>query len=441
MLFRSRVQFVSAVLLSTGGVLFAACGGSDGAAVVGADGDGGTTLGGDGASTTDGNGPVTDDDSGSRSVPVGGACTKDSDCASGGCDYTLHCAVARSCTQHNGGDTCGSTGKESCCTTLPVPKPGAAFKLDKYNITAGRMRAFIEKTKGNVRGYIQSNRPAWFESAWDPWVPNVMDDGTAVTGVSHLFDPGKGQDGVYQQLGPIHYGAAEMGGNEGCLTSQVGNARTYRLPDDVNTKLFADVQQYPQDVLDQKSQQCITFFMVAAFCAWDGGRMPTIAELDYAWDAGDPTTHLYPWGNTPVPGGWDKPYPFDPTGKGFGTAQPAGSDQKRANYRYNFWMPANIQCIGDDPLKCDYSLYVAPPGTFPTSDGPFGHSDLAGNVYNVALPMSGTPGTDPGARTVGLNRTGAFDGHAIPNKHPITGFRSWASTNKYLAVGGRCARD
>jgi hypothetical protein len=268
-----------------------------------------------------------------------------------------------------------------------------------------------------------------------------MDDGTAVTGTSHLFDPGKGQDGVYQQLGPIHYGAAEAGGNEGCLTSQVGNARTYRLPDDVNTKLFADVQQYPQDVLDQKSQQCVTFFMVAAFCAWDGGRMPTITELDYAWDGGDPTTHLYPWGNTPVPGGWDKPYPFDPTGKGFGTPQPAGSDMKRANYRYNFWMPANIQCIGDDPAKCDYSVYIAPPGTFPNGNGPFGHSDLAGNVYNVALPMGGTPGSDPATRTVGLNRTGAFDGHGIPNKHPIQGFRTWASTNKYLAVGGRCARD
>ena len=55
--------------------------------------------------------------------------------------------------------------------------------------------------------------------------------------------------------------------------------------------------------------------------------------------------------------------------------------------------------------------------------------------------MSGAPGSDPATRTVGLNRTGAFDGHAIPNKHPIQGFRTWASTNKYLAVGGRCARD
>jgi hypothetical protein len=437
-----RRLLVTCAIVVSGCAIFAACGVSSDDSSIPGDGEGGTGPSGDGGGggATDGKGPTADDDSGARNVPAGGACTKDSDCVSGGCDYSLHCAVGRSCTQHNGGDTCGPKGKDSCCTSIAVPMPNAPFKLDKYNITAGRYRAFVEKTKGNIRGWIQANRPAWFEAAWDPWIPNVMDDGTVVTGTSHLFDPGKGQDGVYQQLGPIHYGAAEAGGNEGCLTKEVGNARTYRLPDDVNTKLFDDVQQYTQEVLDTKSQQCLTFFMVAAFCAWDGGRMPTLTELDYAWDKGDAPNHLYPWGSSPAPGGWDKPYPFDPTGMGFGKTSPVGSDTTRANYHYNFWMPKNIQCIGDDPAKCDYSVYIAPPGTFPSGDGPFGHSDLAGNVYNVALPISGTPGTDPTTRTVGLNRTGAFDMHGIPTQHPVTGFRGWKSTNKYLAVGGRCAR-
>ena len=450
MLFRSRARLLSlGLVLGASGVVFAACGGSSGdAPTVGTDTEGGVGPGGEGGSGGEGGGVnpdaglLPDDDSGARNVPVGGACAKDSDCVSLGCDYTLHCAAGRSCTQHNGGDTCGATGKESCCTSLAVPKPGAAYKLDKYNITAGRMRVFIEKTKGDVRGYVQANRPAWFEPAWDAWIPNMMDDGTFVTGTSHLFDTGKGQDGVYQQLGPIHYGAAEQGGNEGCLTKEVGNARTYRLPDAVNTTDFADVQQYSQDILDTKSQQCVTFFMVAAFCIWDGGRMPTLDELDFAWDGGDATTHTYPWGNTPAPGGWNVPYATQALATMYATAQPAGADKQRANYRYNFWAPDTMQCIGDDQAKCDYSVFIAPPGTFPSGDGPFGHSDLSGNVYNTALPMSGTPGTDPAAskRTVGLNRTGAFDAHAIPNKHPITGFRTWAATNKYLAVGGRCAR-
>lgn len=432
----SLLAVASFALVTSGILVFAACSGTSNEATVGSSEEGGTGSTDGGA----GKGPVADDDSGARDVPAGGACAKDSDCVSGGCGYDRKCAVSRSCTQHNGGDTCGEKGNESCCTSIAVPKSGGAFKLDKFNITAGRFRAFVEKTNGDIRGFIQKNRPSYFEPSWDAWVPNKLDDGTAVLTDGHLFGPGEGRDGVYQQLGPIHYGAEEENGNRGCYTNEVGNARTYRLPDDVNKKLFNDVQQYPQDILDQKPIQCVTFFMIAAFCAWDGGRLPTIQELDYAWDGGEPGKHKYPWGNTPVPGGWDNAYPYDPAGS-FGKAMPAGSDQKRANYRYNFWMPAKIQCVNDDPAKCDYSVYIAPPGRFPSGDGPFGHSDLAGNVYNVAMPMSGTAGSDPEKRNVGLNRTGAFDGHPIPNQHPVTGLKDWKSTNKYLAVGGRCARD
>ena len=419
----------------------AACGGSDSSSPVGPD------PGTDGGATEDtGTGGVIDagpaDDSGDPTkpgtIPVGGDCTKDADCVSIACDDTKHCVAGRSCTQLNGGRTCGPDGTGDCCETIDVPKPGAAFKLDKYNVTSGRMRQFVTKTNGDMRGYIQAHRPAWWDAAWDAWLPNVMDDGTVVTGTSHLFTPGTGQDGVYQQLGPIHYGAAEAGGNEGCLTNQTGNARTYRLPDDVNTNDFADAQQYPQDVLDQKPIQCATFFVLAAFCAWDGGKPPTLDQLDYAWDKGEPDTHLYPWGMTPAPGGWDKPYPFKPTT--FGTVAPAGSDQTYANYKYNFWMPVNIQCVGDAEGRCDYSVYVAPPGRFPKGNGPFGHSDLAGDIYSIAMPPQSTPGQDPTTLAGGLARTGAFDNHAIPNKHPIGGFRTYKATNKYLAVGVRCAR-
>jgi hypothetical protein len=374
-------------------------------------------------------------------APAGAPCKAHADCQSGGCNYAGKCAATASCTGHNGGDTCGPNGASDCCETIAVPLPSASAKLDKYLVTAGRMRAFIERTGGDVRGFIQAHRPAWFEPAWDAWVPNVMDDGTVMTGDNHLYDTGKGQDGVYQQLGPIHYGAAEVGGNEGCLTKEVGNARTFRLPDDVNTKLFGDVQQYPQDVLDKKPQQCATFFMFAAFCAWDGGRMPTNDEFNYAWDTGQASSHKYPWGNTPTPGGWDNAYPFDPTGQGFGKAKPSGSDIKRANANYNFFDPPQIACINNQSTACDYSLYIAPPGHYPTGDGPLGHSDLAGDMLEFLMPMSGTAGGDPLTRTVVLSPSGAFDiPHAIPNGRPATP-KQFKSTNKYLAVGARCARD
>lgn len=437
----SRLVVLPAFVLGTYG--FWACGGSSSDGITAGAGEGGpgdpdAANGSDAPSGSD-SGHLSPEAGGT--LPTGAPCKQDQECQSLGCGYDGKCAAGRSCTQHNGGDTCGPEGKDSCCTAIPVPKPDGAFTLDKFNVTAGRMRVFVDKTKGDIRGYVQANRPAWFDPAWDTFLPNKMDDGTVVNGENHVFPAGQGQDGVYQQLGPIHYGAVEEGGNRGCYTAEVGNARTYRLPDDVNTRLFNDVQQYPQDVLDQKPQQCTTFFMFAAFCIWDGGRMPTLAELDYAWDKGQPAQYTYPWGKTPVPAGWDNPYPFDPTGKGFGAKQPPAGDPTMANYRYNFWMPANIQCIDDDPAKCDYSVYIAPPGRFPKGNGPFGHADQAGNVYNLAMPPNPTPkGTPPTQVLAGLARTGAYDGHQIPNQHPVPGFRQWEATNKYLAVGARCAR-
>ena len=443
MILRARFSFISVAVLATCASAFAACGGSDNALVGGDGPEAAPRYGSEGGPASDGGGPVADDDSGARNVAVGGACTKDSDCVTGGCDYTLHCAAAASCTQHNGGDTCGATGKESCCTSIAVPKPGAAYKLDKFNITAGRMRVFVEKTKGDIRGYIQKNRPAWFEPAWDPWLPNVMDDGTAVTGDSHLFDTGKGQDGVYQQLGPIHYGAAEEGGNEGCLTKQVGNARTYRLPRRREHEALRRRAAVPAG--RPRSE------VPAVRDVLHGRRVLRVGRRTHADDRRArlrvgrrrPDHAPVSVGQHADAGRLGQAVSVRPDRQGLRhrAARGLGSEARELSLQL-LDAPEPCSASATTLRKCDYSLYIAPPGTFPSGNGPFGHSDLAGNVYNVALPMSGTPGTDPATkRTVGLNRTGAFDGHAIPNKHPIQGFRTWASTNKYLAVGGRCARD
>src|SRR5262249_22946629 len=81
--------------------------------------------------------------------------------ASDGCDETKHCARGRRCTGSSGGLTCGegevgdaAAKNESCCVALP--SPGSNSKLDKYKVTAGRMRAFIERVNGNVAGWYAS---------------------------------------------------------------------------------------------------------------------------------------------------------------------------------------------------------------------------------------------------------------------------------------------
>ncbi len=118
-------------------------------------------------------------------------CLVDKDCASTACDATKHCAVVPSCkSQVHGGSTCGTGefddgGKvhETCCKSLPVSgymdpnQNGKTVYLDKYEITAGRMRAFIESVAAgnggvpNVKGYTATHRPSRWYTGWENDLP------------------------------------------------------------------------------------------------------------------------------------------------------------------------------------------------------------------------------------------------------------------------------
>jgi hypothetical protein len=336
---------------------------------------------------------------------VGKMCKAHADCASDGCDYNGKCIAIRSCAPHHGGDTCGpgetDATHESCCTTINLPSaPGGAVKLDKYNITAGRFRQFVERTNGDVRGWMTANAPSWWNAAWTQYLPTTLDNG----GSNPDFT------GVYQEVGPYVHGTAG-GGNEGCYVKGPG-ARTFRLPDAVNTRM-SDPQYYTQDVSDEKALNCVPAYLVAAFCAWDGGKLPGVAVMNYAWGSA-----TYPWGASPGPAGWSTAYDSDATGLPF---TPANGDVKRANWLYNYWSPATR-------IQTDYAIYIAAPGRFPTGNGPYGHSDLGGSVMQFEA-ISGS--------SAYWSKAGSWQGHSIPFGD---GTVTFPASNKYWAAGGRCAR-
>ena len=358
------------------------------------------------------------------SCPPGKLCLQHGDCSSDGCEESGHCALAPSCTAPHGGYSCGvgETGNagavhDSCCISLPVTGyPSGDFLLDKYPITAGRMRQFIDRNNGNVRAWIQAHYPPGWDTTWDGWIPGGYTDGTG--------DASTMGNGVYTNLGPLNYGTFGAG-NEGCDVSNIG-ARTYRLTDAENA-LFGDVQEYTQDILDEKALNCVTTMMLMAFCAWDGGHLATAAELNYAWTGGQART--YPWGNTPVPSGYNNAYgdQLSAEAQGPNALNPKGGDVTRTALFYNYWWPTEID-------QNDQSVYIPAPGRFPNNAGPFGHMDLAGLAMEITSTITGANGTDPTQRIATWSPSGSWEVHAIG-----TAF-NFPMTNKYLAGIGRCAR-
>jgi hypothetical protein len=146
--------------------------------------------------------------------------------------------------------------------------------VDKYLLTAGRMRAFIERTNGNLKKFIEDTKPKeWWQPAWTAFLPSNMEEA--------LF-----------KLGPY---PADGFTRQGCVMAPGGGgARTYWQPP--NNPLYPDEKQpYSKDVLDDKALNCVEFFTMMAFCIWDGGHLAHSADLVAAWGPAS-----YPWGETPI---------------------------------------------------------------------------------------------------------------------------------------------
>jgi formylglycine-generating enzyme required for sulfatase activity len=161
---------------------------------------------------------------------------------------------------------------------------------------------------------------------------------------------------------------------------------------------------------------CVNWFEAYAFCIWDGGFLPSEAELEYAAAGGD-QQRLFPWGGTD-PGATNE-YAI------YGCYYPSGS------------------------RRCTGIANIAPVGTATLGVGRWGQLDLVGLVgaWNVDgfVPYS-TPCIDCGAFTFTSDdyylfcRGGYFND---PSREFL--FSSTTTLNfppyRGSAVGFRCARS
>ena len=315
-----------------GGSCVTACGGPG--APVGANDSGGQTPGETGGGGINGvkDGSETDVDCGGPDAPKcgeGKGCLADTDCEVA-CSYASKCVSAPSCKVHLGGDTCGEhevgqagAKQESCCRSLPVPgytdpaNPGKTVYLDKYEITAGRIRAFVEQLAAanggvpDVKSWIAAHRPQFWDPAWDDFMPTDWEGGTKVIARRLLGDPRPEDEGWTGPPGPgvilppptdeprnmgVNYQfGSEIyvdlhGNNCGTFANSYGFP-TYYYPADIlardgqlaraDGKTYSGETVSAKDLLDVKSMNCITNAMMAAFCAWDGGQLATDEVLDY----------------------------------------------------------------------------------------------------------------------------------------------------------------
>jgi sulfatase modifying factor 1 len=189
-------------------------------------------------------------------------------CRNGACDTLsscsarLACADGRSCCESEvvPGGTFSRSYDATWWTDPSYEATVSTFRLDRFEVTVGRFRAFANAfllgarpRAGEGRNLNDDEDPGWL-SSWDSQLPAteaaLREALAACPETSWTDSPGDGED---------------------------------------------------------KPINCVTWFEAMAFCIWDEGRLPTEAEWNYAAAGGD-EHRIFPWSTPALPEFIDETY-------------------------------------------------------------------------------------------------------------------------------------
>lgn len=309
-------------------------------------------------------------------------------------------ATKPSCSGNGAGiATCGPNGDDSCCRVASVPpgEAGATLKITKafdlgvYEVTAGRLEKMVDALGGDLRGAAQAGKLPGFDVANADKLPASRDNVDEELGPACAF---RGD--------PRNYGARSW------WSEDVEDAVADIMSDDNDRA--ADIRKdATRDRMRAKPANCVSYYMAAAFCAWDGGRLPTDAEWIYT-ALGGSELRAYAWG----------------AGKtGNRLVTDLNVSQNGGQGEAAFTWPEDFPYF-DNGMN---AYHIAPPGRKPDGVGRWGHHDLAGNVLEWTADITG-----PGA---GIIRGGSWEGH--PAENASSAFVNYSLTRTYGSLGFRCA--